>query len=90
MNEIPPMTDSFGVHWRQPSREQIVIDGLHALMDKATFDLLAEYSTSRPSGVYDGKMWRRHDDELGWLLVWYGPSPDPKKCSINNRVILLA
>lgn len=100
MNEIPPITEPLGRYWKQPSPEAILVDDTHALMDRPTFDLLEEYSTSMPSGVYEGKMWSRHDglyDEKflagggqpEWLLVWYGPSEDPDKCSINKRIILL-
>jgi hypothetical protein len=30
-------------------------------MTDSTFKQLKEYSSTRPSGVYPGKMWRRHD-----------------------------
>lgn len=99
-NKIPQITDPLGRHWQQPSPEKIAIDETHALMDYATFAALADYSSSIPSGVYDGKMWRRHDGIFDrrfldsgvipeWLLMWYGPSDDPGKCSINSRKILL-
>lgn len=101
MNQIPLMTDPLGRYWKQPSPESILIDDCHAIMDQAAFDALGEYSSSMPSGVYDGKMWKRSDgvydvDFLAgggipeWLLMWYGPSEVPDKCSINSRKILLA
>lgn len=100
-NFIPPITNEMGRYWEQPSNEQIAVDDSHALMDTATFDALAEYSCTHPSGVYEGKMWRRHNgiyDEKflksggipEWLLMWFGPSDDPDKCSINSRKILIA
>lgn len=58
---IPPITDPLGAHWDQPDRASILIDATHALMTVATFKALHEYSCSNPSGVYEGKMWRRHD-----------------------------
>jgi hypothetical protein len=69
-------------------------------MDKATFEELEEYSCSFPTGVYEGKMWKRHDGSFDrafiarggepvWLLMWFGPSDDPNKCSINSREIIL-
>lgn len=87
---IPPITDPMGRHWDQPSRDDILVDDTHAVMTVKTFTALLEYSTSMPSGVYDGKMWRRHDrcDCLD-LLMWYGPSEKLGSCLINSREILL-
>jgi hypothetical protein len=84
--------------WRQPPREAIEIDGTHALMSQQTFQQLSEYSATIPSGVYPGKMWRRHDgihdptcpaSRRRWLLCWYGPAADPTICTINMREVLL-
>lgn len=99
--EIPPMVDPLGRYWKQPSPERILVDDTHALMDRATFTQLQDYSSSMPSGVYIGKMWSRHDGiydlkflasggKPEWLLVWYGASADPGMCSINSRQILIA
>jgi len=99
-NEIPKMTHPLGKHWDQPSSERIVLDDTHALMERSTFEELGEYSSSIPTGVYEGKMWKRHDGIFDqrfikqggspvWLLVWFGPSSDPNKCSINSREILI-
>jgi len=81
---IPPMTDPLGAHWLQPKREEIEIDATHAVMKRSAFVKLSEYSSSVPSGVYPGKMWKRFSDrpvctiddkviEKGWILCWYGP-----------------
>ena len=99
-NIIPPITNAMGKYWRQPSAERILIDDTHALMEQATFAALNHYSCSLPSAVYHGKMWRRHDGVYDpafiasggkpeWLLMWFGPSACPSKCSINSRKILL-
>ncbi len=79
---IPEMTDPLGTSWHQPSREDITVDAVSATMSQATFDALAEYSASQPSGVYPGKMWKRHDGVYDrefiarggkpvWMLCWY-------------------
>lgn len=98
---IPLITDPLGRSWQQPARHLIEIDATHALMDQATFDGLAEYSASNPSGVYPGKMWKRHDGAFDydflrkggkpvWMLCWYGESKiGPGYCSNNYRTILL-
>ena len=97
-NTIPPITDPHGKYWRQPAVSSILIDDTHALMSRLDFMKLAEYSSTIPTGVYDGKMWKRHDgihngkikpEECKWLLCWYGPSPHPESCSINSREILI-
>lgn len=81
--------------WHQPERTKVLIDATHALMTKAVFDSLAEYSTTMPSGVYPGKMWRRHDGSFDprctnpeWLFCWYGRTDDPEKCSVNFRKVI--
>lgn len=93
---IPDMTDPMGRHWRQPPRERIEVDATHALMTEATFKSLAEYSGTIPTGVYPGKMWRRHDGIFDrnakrhpWYLCWYGEEKDGK-CEIVFREVLLA
>ena len=99
-NHVPPMVHELGRHWRQPDPARILIDDAHALMDRATFEALPEYSGTIPTGVYPGKMWRRHDGAYEfaqrrttkpprWLLGWYGECDDPKRCSVNFREVLL-
>lgn len=89
-----------GKHWEQPPRHKILVDERFAVMCKADFERLAEYSGSQPSGVYEGKMWRRFDGsydlaflEAGgkptWLLCWFAPDLDPAKCRTITRKILL-
>lgn len=96
---IPRITDPLGKHWDQPDRSEILLDDTHALMTAATFVHLAEYSATRPTGVYPGKMWRRHDGAFDfqflaaggkpeWLLCWYGES-GPGYCSNHSRKIIL-
>lgn len=55
---VPAMTDPLGRHWNQPRRDAILIGQDSAFMSHATFSELPEYSTSTPSGVYPGKMWK--------------------------------
>jgi hypothetical protein len=97
---IPPITDPLGQNWVQPERSRIHIDERYARMDRATFDRLPEYSATRPTGVYPGKMWKRHDGAFDhkflreggkpvWLLCWYGESDKPGYCSNHHREILI-
>ena len=98
-NAIPLMTDPRGRHWRQPGRDEILVDGTHAVMDRRTFQQLAEYSTSTPTGVYPGKMWKAEGMEGHWpqmrptgkwFLRWYGlVDGRPDLCSNNWREIIL-
>ena len=98
LQPIPPITDPMGRNWDQPDRKLIEVDGKHALMDRTSFEQLKEYSSTIPTGVYPGKMWKRHDGEFDprcrpqdcrWLLCWYGPVQDDR-CGINFREIILA
>lgn len=87
---IPLITDPMGYYWTQPHTTEIAIDDTHALMSKAAFDRLYEYSHSQPTGVYVGKMWRRLQDGE-WWLCWFGESEKgPNYCSNNYRKILIA
>jgi hypothetical protein len=100
---IPPITDPQGKDWEQPPIWNILLDDKFACMSLKTLHELAEYNCSLPSGVYDGKMWRREihtnpyghwspeegDQFLYHMLCWYGPSDDPNKCSVHQRVIML-
>lgn len=100
MNTIPPMTHELGRYWDQPNPARILIDDTHAVMDEATLKALHEYSTTMPTGVYEGKMWKANRWERApggairmtdrWLLRWYGFSDKPDCCSNNQREILIA
>lgn len=89
---IPPITDPMGRHWDQPDRSRILVDDNHALMDERTFKELGDYSCTIPTGVYDGKMWKRgepYGKPERWYLLWYGPSDKLDQCSVNFREIIL-
>ena len=88
-NVIPPMTDSLGAYWTQPERERILLDETHCLMDKESFGLLSDYSRSTPSGVYDGKMWKRQFALDQWELVWFAESEIKDTFDIDSRIILI-
>lgn len=87
---IPPITDPLGRHWQQPGAEKILIDDSHAIMDRQTFDALADYSCSVPSGVYPGKMWKAVASDGRKFLRWYGIADDLRLCTCNQREILIA
>jgi len=99
-NIIPPITERLGRYWNQPPTSAILIDDTHALMEQKTLEDLAEYSATIPTGVYPGKMWKRHDGIFDkvflvrggtavWLLMWYDEGTDPLHCTIESREIIL-
>ncbi len=103
MNAIPEITDALGRCWKQPKRDSILLDDKVAVMSQESFDELLEYNTSYPSGVYEGKMWKRKVMiELGfdraltpsypiiWYLCWFGHSDTPGKVSVNTREIIIS
>lgn len=73
---IPPITDPLGKHWQQPHRRFIELDDTHALMSEQTFKGLKEYSTSIPTGRYEG-------------LVWLAPDTNHNLLRIEKRTILI-
>jgi hypothetical protein len=96
MIKLPVMTHPLSSAWDQPSPDRMAIYDDIAIMDRSTLECLSEYSTSIPTGVYEGKMWKfrqGHNTPGGpvgpWYLCWYGSSEDPDKCSINRRPIRL-
>lgn len=95
-NVVPPITHELGKYWEQPSPDHMTIDDTHAMMSEQTFMALKNYSTSRPSGVYAGKMWRAHvpesrdpDARIVPYLAWYGLTESPNECSVNYREALI-
>jgi len=68
---IPNMVHPLSKHWDQPSRKDIAIDDMYALMGRESFQQLKRYSTSIPTGIYEGKMWKAR---IGgkWFLRWFG------------------
>lgn len=94
---VPPIPSEWGSSWIQPKLTQILIGDKQAFMSRASFQKLREYSTTTPSGVYPGKMWRcnLYDDARAtwtdvWQLRWFGVVPgNPKVCSNHTRVIVI-
>lgn len=98
---IPEMEMS--TSWKQPARNEIAFEvspdmtmpiitniPVHAYVWKITLNELREYSTTTPSGVYPGKMWKA---EWGgkWYLCWYADSKENPgiHCSIHHCPIIL-
>ena len=91
VHPIPTLPYEMADLWHQPSREAIRIEGDQAFMTRKTLKYLKEYSTSFPTGVYPGKMWKRRSNEHDeWLLCWYGISNrGPEYCSNECRKVVL-
>lgn len=89
-NPIPDMTDPMGRHWCQPKKENLLVTDKFAVMDEDDFKKLPEYSTTYPSGVYPGKMWKAHVQGV-WYLRWYSRCPEAPDthCNNNQRKIMV-
>lgn len=85
LHVIPKITDRRGWHWTQPGRAQITMDDETAYMTQATWNRLADYSRSNPTGVYDGKMWKAIARDGTSSLRWYAPGSTPNTCAIHSR-----
>lgn len=96
-NFIPDMVHPLSKgRLQQPNREDLTIDDESVIMNTKSFKMLAEYSTSVPSGVYEGKMWKAHkykeiDGEKvwDWYLLWFGLSEKEGMCSNQMRKIII-
>lgn len=99
---IPGITSEMGRNWDQPTRNEITFQlleetnkPLQAYMNQAALDALKEYSSSLPSGVYEGKMWKGHwknaEGNLVWYLCWYDYSETNRgaECSIKHCPVML-
>lgn len=102
-NTIPPMSHPLSTVWRQPKTSEILLDKEIAMMTQKTFESLAEYSCSQPSGCYEGKMWKREDGAFDqeylasggkpvWMLCWYGFCDKPNRnflATHRRRIIIV-
>lgn len=88
---VPPMTDPLGRHWDQPDPKSIRYGQRFCHMSTKAFKALPEYSSTTPTGIYDGKMWKHHNfrTDGSWHLCWYAPHADPKFIAIKSRRICL-
>lgn len=64
-NVIPPMTHPWGQVWKQPDRNNLVLDDKYAVMYRRDFEMLPDYTGSEPTGKYNGKMWKAQYDSCG-------------------------
>jgi hypothetical protein len=88
---IPVITDLLGKQWRQPDQSEMLIDDKFALMDQTSFDKLYECSFSNPIGLYEGKMFKVHEDTGKWFLVLYAGYDETIQCTLANfrEIIIL-
>lgn len=56
-------------------------------MSQLTFDVLQEFNSSSPAGVYQGKMWKKKT-ENGYELWWYGKKKKGYH-SKNSRILIV-
>lgn len=87
---IPPITHPLGRSWDQPDHSAWLFDATHVVLPLRDFEQLRDYSHSFPGGVYPGKVWRAHSPLTGWIVRWYGESPDnPDLCRAYARIALV-
>lgn len=84
---IPKMVHPLSKYWDQPYVSNVQLKGEYAEMTQHTCDSLKDYSTTYPSGAYEGKMWKRRRDKDSYFLCWYGKHENPELLSINSRII---
>lgn len=69
----------------------MLLDDRHAVMTRAEFERLMEYSRSIPSGTYVGKIWKRRQwlNSDVWLLGEYVDVGSQTEIGIKWRAILV-
>ncbi len=89
-NQIQVMTDPLSVYWDQPMACSILVDDTHVLMWESDFEKLKNYSTTVPTGAYEGKMWKRNQPLGGekWYLWWYTISDKQGYLDVKWREII--
>lgn len=88
--QIPNITNPLGKHWQQPAKSKILLDEHNAVMSEYTLKQLLEYSASRPTGLYAGKMWRSVDREgINALHFCFELPEDPGAVYIRSLPILI-
>lgn len=87
---IPAKSNHYGRYWNQPKRSEILLSDTKAYMSQATFDKLADYSRSFPSGAYAGKMWRMTmKDGVRHFLRWFSETNDPDAFDVHAIEIVI-
>lgn len=100
MTFIPLMTHPLSKYWEQPDASTFLFDDEYVLMTREQCERLHEYSNTRPTGTYAGKMWKCYAGKykLGtwiqletdtWFLCWYADTPNkPNYIDTHTRRIL--
>lgn len=87
MLDIPAITHPLGKVWVQPlATDYVYLPAEDVVaMSEEVLSKLANYSRSLPSGVYEGKMWKRWTGRC-WQLCWYsGPDPTDNDYMLIGR-----
>lgn len=87
---IPTMPHNYIGLWQQPRYEELYFpDDESVIVSRNVFNKLMEYSTTMPTGVYPGKMWRAEINGVHYLR-WYGlHATEPERLCTNNQRLLL-
>lgn len=98
---IPPITDPMSRSWPVRNTDVTVFRD-KAIVTQRVFDLLPEYSTTQPTGVYPGKIWKSNEWHWDptkqfrvstdrWHLCWFDDVPDkPGYCRTLSLLISVA
>ena len=82
-----------GKAWKQPDRNNLVLDDKYAMMYRRDFEMLPDYTGSEPTGKYNGKMWKAQyvsRDNRKWYLCWcHDENTVSQEIYISYREILI-
>jgi hypothetical protein len=91
-NAIPELKSPYSTPPKQPADIRLApMDDTHVVLTRRQIAGLLEYSTTLPSGVYPGKVWKAIDASGTILLRWYGVCPEAPDthCTNNQRIVLI-
>lgn len=85
---IPPIINHLGLGWSQPDHREWLFDDTHVVMPARDLEQLRDYSASRPTGVYPGKVWRdKSAFDAHWRVCWWAESPESHQlCRMHSRL----
>jgi hypothetical protein len=93
---IPPMVHPLSKAWEQPEHSEIKFAFGCAWVSEKTFKEFKNYSHSRPTAIYAGKMWRREyilktkeSIQTRHLLCWCVDSKKEGYCDIKEIELLI-
>jgi len=86
---VPPITCELGKSWRQPNPHNFVWDDDCVAMSREDYERLHTYDCTDPTGIYEGKMWKRHSGGKCYLCYITDCPGHPDFCTIHRIELIV-